>query len=216
VASDLLVSPNSVPADKFPYIIALTGGIASGKTMVSDEFARLGAPIIDTDIIAHEIVEPGQIALQDIESAFGSKIIDDHGRLRRRELRSIIFSDSKAREKLESILHPRIRQAAVNAISRVTSDYCILVIPLLTEKEGFPGIDRVLVVDVESETQISRLMARDNSSRKQARQALASQLTRKERLNLADDILDNTGSPEQARQQAEQLHKKYTRLAARR
>ena len=184
--------------------------------MVSDEFARLGVPIIDTDIIAHEIVEPGQAALQAIERAFGSKIIDDHGRLRRRELRSIIFADSKAREKLESILHPGIRQAAVNAISRVTSDYCILVIPLLTEKEGFPGIDRVLVVDVESETQISRLMARDDSSRQQARQALASQLSRQERLKLADDILDNTGSPQQARRQVEQLHKKYTRLAARR
>jgi dephospho-CoA kinase len=208
------VSSNSVSADKRPYTVALTGGIASGKTMVSDEFAKLGVPIIDTDIIAHEIVEPGQPALLEVKNAFGPNIIDASGRLKRSELRSLIFSDPDARRKLETILHPRIRQAAVKAISRVAADYCILVIPLLTEKEGFPGIDRILVVDVEPETQINRLMARDNSSRKQAGQALASQLSREQRLTLADDILDNSGSPAQARDQVGQLHKKYTRLAA--
>ncbi len=207
------MSTNSAAGDNHPYTVALTGGIASGKTLISDEFARLGVPVIDTDIIAREIVEPGQPALKEIESIFGPGIIDANGRLERAELRALIFSDPKARKKLESILHPRIRLQAGEAIAKLTSAYCILVIPLLAKRDAYPYLDRILVVDVEPETQINRLMARDNNSRKLAEQALASQLNREQRLKIADDILDNSGSPEQARLEVSRLNRKYLSLA---
>ena len=196
-----------------PYIVALTGGIASGKTLVSDAFAKLGVPIIDTDVIAHQIVEPGQPALLEIASAFGSQIINKDGRLSREKLRSIIFSEPEQRLKLEAILHPRIRQAVIDAIAKVTYDYCIVVIPLLAEKGAYPFVNRILVVDVDPDVQISRLMSRDGSSRKQAEQILASQASRKERLSIADDVLDNSSSPEQAQSRAAQLHAEYLQLA---
>jgi len=212
-ASELFVSPHPEQEAKHTYTVALTGGIASGKTLVSDEFARLGVPIIDTDVIAHEIVEPGQAALLEIEGMFGPKIIADDGHLKRSELRALIFSDPDARRKLESILHPRIRKEAGKAITRVGFAYCILVIPLLAERGAYPNVDRILVVDVEPETQINRLMARDNSSREQAEQALASQADRQQRLRIADDILDNSGLPEQACSAVARLHLKYLQLA---
>jgi dephospho-CoA kinase len=213
VASDLPVSP--VHSSKnHPYTVALTGGIASGKTLVSDEFARLDVPVIDTDVIAHRIVEPGQPALKEIENAFSPEIIDKDGRLKRQALRNLIFSNPDKRKELESILHPRIRQEAGKAIAEVTFAYCILVIPLLVERDNYPNLDRILVVDVEPATQISRLMARDSSTRAQARQALASQARREQRLKIADDVLDNSGSPEQAKNAVAKLHKKYKRLAS--
>jgi dephospho-CoA kinase len=212
-ASELFVRKHaSSESNHHPFTIALTGGIASGKTMISDEFARLGVPVIDTDIIAHDLVEPGQPALKEIEGVFGSTVIDDTGRLKRPELRSLIFSDPGKREKLESILHPKIRMEAGKAVADVEYDYCILVIPLLAERGTYPNVDRVLVVDVEIETQISRLMARDNSSRNQAEQALTAQASRKQRLSIADDVLENSGSLQQARHKVEALHRKYKKL----
>ena len=195
-----------------PFTIALTGGIASGKSLISDEFARLGVLVIDTDVIAHEIVEPGQPALQEIEQVFGAQIIDENGRLRRSILRAIIFADPDARKNLESILHPRIKQEVRKVIAKVTTTYCIVVIPLLTDRSAYPYLNRVLVVDVEPETQISRLMARDNCSREQAKQALAAQIGRAQRFEIADDVLDNSGSPEQVRQEVAQLHLKYLQM----
>jgi dephospho-CoA kinase len=212
--SELFVRQHpSSESNHCPYTIALTGGIASGKTMISNEFAKLGVPVIDTDIIAHKLVEPGQPALKEIEDVFGSTVINDTGRLKRPELRSLIFSDSVKREKLESILHPKIRMEAAKAVADVESDYCILVIPLLAERGTYPNVDRVLVVDVETETQISRLMARDNSSRNQAEQALAAQASRKQRLSIADDVLENSGSLQQARHKVVQLHLKYLQFS---
>ena len=195
------------------YTVALTGGIASGKTLVSDEFARLGVPVIDTDVIAHDLVEPGQPALKEIENKFGSDIIDTNGRLKRAEMRALIFSDPGKRKILESILHPRIRQEIKKAITEITYPYCILVIPLLADRTTYPNLNRILVVDVEPKTQIQRLMARDCSSQKQAEQALASQASRQQRLEIADDILDNSGSPIEARQEVSQLNLKYLQLA---
>ena len=137
-------------------------------------------------------VEPGQPALLEIRKQFGDQVIDKDGRLNRPYLRSLIFSDSKARNALESILHPIIREEASRAVSQVTYAYCILVIPLLTEKGNYPGVDRILVVDVSTEVQIGRLMKRDHSSHEQAQQALASQASRK----------------------VAELHLKYLRMAA--
>ena len=132
------MSPKPASGENHPYTVALTGGIASGKTLVSDEFARLGIQIVDTDVIAHEIVEPGQPALQEIKELFGSDIIGEDGYLKRQKLRAIIFTDSISRKKLESILHPRIRHQASEAIAKVISAYCILVIPLLAERNYSP------------------------------------------------------------------------------
>lgn len=199
-----------------PYTVALTGGIASGKTFVSDEFAKLGVPVIDTDVIAHQIVEPGQPALDEIECAFGPDILDVNGRLKRKALRAMIFSNPDQRNKLESILHPRIRQEAALAVAKVTFPYCILVIPLLAERGAYPNLDRVLLVDVEPATQISRLTARDNASKEQAKQALASQASRAQRVEIADDILDNSGTRAQARKAVARLHRKYLSLSKKR
>jgi dephospho-CoA kinase len=202
-----------VTSDNHPYTVALTGGIASGKTLISDEFGNLGVPVIDTDVIAHQIVEPGQPALKKIESVFGADMIDKHGRLKRQALRALIFSNPDERKKLESILHPIIRQEADDAVAKVIHSYCILVIPLLAGRGAYPNVNRILVVDVDPGTQISRLMARDNASEEQARQVLASQASRSQRLEIADDILDNSGSPVQARKAVARLHRKYLALA---
>jgi len=196
-----------------PFTVALTGGIASGKTLVSDAFAQLGVPVIDTDIIAHEIVEPGQPALKEIQQTFGADYIDRNGRLKRADLRTRIFSDRKARKQLERILHPRIRKEVKENIDRVNTPYCVLVIPLLADKSTFPYVDRILVVDVDSEIQVERLMKRDNCDRRQALQALAAQPKRQQRLEIADDVLDNSGSPAQAHQKVASLHIKYSQLA---
>jgi len=198
------------------FTVALTGGIASGKSLVSAEFEKLGVPVIDTDVIAHQIVEPGRPALKAIENTFGNLLIDHDGSLKRRRLREIIFSDPGARKKLESILHPEIRRQAGLAIVALKSDYCVLVIPLLAERGSYPDIDRVLVVDVPAKTRVSRLMARDRCTQQEAEQALASQATREQRLSIADDVLDNSGALDRLRDEVAQLHQEYTRLASNR
>jgi len=199
---------------KQPFTIALTGGIAAGKTLVSDTFATLGAAVIDTDVIAHQLVEPGATALNEISHVFGSDILSSDGRLNRKALRALIFTRPDARKQLESILHPRIRHEVEAAMTRVRQDYCILVIPLLVERSAFPAINRVLLVDVGPEIRIKRLMARDHSSHGQAELALASQPSRAQRLKIADDILGNSGPAAQTRAEVAKLHKKYTELAA--
>jgi len=203
----------AMPPSDHPFTIALTGGIASGKTLISDEFKKLGVPIVDTDVIAHQIVEPGQPALLEIENAFGKEILDESGRLRRKNLRELIFTNPEARKTLESILHPKIMDKVSQAIEKIKHDYCILVIPLLAEGGAYPNVNRVLVVDVDPETQITRLMARDSSTRQQAIQALSSQASREQRLAIADDILENSGSPGTAQHTVLKLHEKYLRLA---
>lgn len=196
-----------------PFQVVLTGGIASGKTLISDEFGKLGVPVIDTDVIAHQIVEPDQPALQEIVAEFGDSVIGDGGRLRRNVLRNRIFTDPGAKARLEAILHPIIRQSVKDQIEETYYPYCIIVIPLLVESDGYEGADRVLVVDVDRKTQIHRLMARDNTNLLQATQALAAQASREQRLSIADDVLDNSHSIEDARQRVRQLHEKYLQLA---
>ena len=216
-ASDLHVNQrSSSESTHHPYTVALTGGIASGKTLVSDAFGTLAVPVVDTDLIAHNLVEPGQPALREIEEVFGSGVIDSSGRLDRQKLRVLVFANTGMRTKLETILHPRIRQVTSETVAKITFAYCILVIPLLVEKGSYPNIDRVLVVDVAPEIQINRLMARDNSDFKQAKQVLASQASREQRLEIADDVLENSGSPQEARDKVARFHQKYLKLAKRR
>jgi dephospho-CoA kinase len=194
--------------------VGLTGGIASGKTAVSDLFARLGAAIIDTDILARELVEPGQPALMEIVEQFGQNCLSTDGRLDRRYLRKLIFADNRLRKRLEEILHPRIRQRLKQHLANLDTSYCLVVIPLLAESSGLRELlDRTLVVDAPESMQIARVMARDHIDQIQAEQILAAQATRAQRLALADDIIVNDGDIEKLQAEVSALHQRYSRLA---
>lgn len=201
-------------ADSRTFVVILTGGIAAGKTTVSDLFAQRGVPVIDTDQIAHEIVEPGQPALKQIAEAFGPEFLGADGRLDRKKMRNAIFSSPQQKTRLEGILHPAIVAEADHRIAQIDAPWCILVVPLLTETSLLPWTDHVLVVDVEESVQIERVMTRDNISQQQAQSILAAQPSRRQRLALADDILDNSGSLEQLKTVVNELQRKYATLAS--
>jgi len=197
-----------------PFRVALTGGIASGKSTVADLFAALGVPVIDTDVIARQVVEPGQSALAKISATFGPDVLDADGRLDRRRMRERIFADPDAKRRLEAILHPAIRAEMEQQSMAAQGPYQVLVIPLLTEGGRRDHVDRVLLVDVPEELQIQRLMMRDGVSHEQAQASLNAQATRAQRLALADDVIRNTGRVDGLREQVAELHGKYLRLAA--
>lgn len=196
-----------------PPRIGLTGGIASGKTTVANLFAELGATVIDTDIIAREIVAPGQPALNDIAAAFGAEVLQPDGSLDRAALRTRVFASAEDRKRLEAITHPRIRAEALRQAELAGGPYQLIVVPLLVESPLREFVDRILVVDCPEETQIQRLMARDADSEAQARRILAAQSSREERLAIADDVITNDGSLEKTRQQVAALHEIYRALA---
>ena len=195
------------------FRVALTGGIASGKSTVADQFAALGVPVIDTDVIAREVVEPGQPALSAVVEAFGEEMLAADGRIDRRRMRERVFADPAARRRLESILHPAIRAEMERQSSLAGGAYQLLVIPLLTEGGRRDHVDRVLLVDVPESVQIKRLMRRDEVSEAQARTSLAAQASRSERLAIADDVICNTGYREELFQKVARLHEKYLALA---
>jgi dephospho-CoA kinase len=197
------------------FRVALTGGIASGKTTVANLFAAHGVPLVDTDLIAREVVEPGQPALAAVAAAFGTDVLDPEGRLDRRRLREIIFSDASARGRLEAILHPAIRaeMERQSAAAANSGPYQVLVIPLLAEGGRRDHVDRVLVVDTPESVQVARLMARDAVTREQAEASLRAQATRAARLDMADDVVTNTGRIEDLRDQVETLHSQYVNFA---
>jgi dephospho-CoA kinase len=197
-----------------PLRIGLTGGIASGKSTVADMFADLGVPVIDTDIIAREVVRPGEPALAEIREAFGARVIAADGTLDRSAMRAIVFGDDAARRRLESILHPRIGRAAREQAEAAGGDYQVIVVPLLVESSLREFVDRVLVVDCDEETQVARLLARDAESEDQARRMLAAQSRRAERLAIADDVVGNDGSLDDTREQVLALHRRYLHEAA--
>jgi dephospho-CoA kinase len=196
-----------------PYIVALTGGIASGKSTVSDLFAELGVPVVDTDKIARELVEPGQPLLASIVGALGKELLDAYGRLQRRKLREMIFASSETRSTLERIMHPKIIQEAEDRILRLDSPYCLLVIPLLAESGDRSSVDRVLVVDSDTETRTRRLMTRDAMTREEVEAALSAQASREARLSIADDIIDNSGEMDGLPERVRALHQRYLELA---
>ena len=200
-------------AGERPRVIVMTGGIASGKSAVSDRFASLGVPVIDTDVIAREVVRPGEAALEEVVLAFGADILTAQGELDRPRMRELIFQDPERRKRLEAILHPAIAERARQRIRAARAPYCILVVPLLAETGLFSWADRVLLVDADEDAQVRRLMARDHVTRDQALAALKAQASREERRRLADDIIDNSGSLEDLDAQVEALHGKYMALA---
>ncbi len=193
--------------------IGLTGGIASGKSAVASAFQRLGVTIIDADLVAREIVEPGQPALAEIAERFGADILDADGHLKRRALREIVFADDAARTDLESITHPRIRTGLAEQRDAAQSDYCLLVVPLLVKSSMIDLVDRVLVIDAPESIQLDRLMARDDIDEALAHRMIAAQDSRAERLAMADDVLINTGPRKDIADLAAALHAGYQRLA---
>ena len=192
--------------------IGLTGGIASGKSTVADMFAELGAIVIDTDVIAREVVMPGQPALSGIRDAFGNEVIREDGSLDRAAMRQLVFSDDILRLKLEAILHPKIGQETVRQATEANGPYQIIVVPLLTESSLIQFVDRVVVVDCDEDTQMSRLLARDTESEAQALRILAAQASREERLAIADDVIRNDGDLESTSAQVAALHHGYLAL----
>jgi dephospho-CoA kinase len=196
-----------------PLRIGLTGGIASGKSTVANLFAALGITVIDTDIIARELVGPGQVALEEIRVEFGAGVFSADGRLDRGAMRRHIFSDDAARHRLEAILHPRIQRATMHQLAAASGDYVLVVVPLLTESPLKEQVDRILLVDCDEATQINRLLARDAESEDQARRMLASQASREQRLAIADDIIHNDSNIDALAAQVSALHDTYTALA---
>jgi len=176
-------------------LIALTGGVASGKTAVSNRLAALGAIIIDTDLIAREVVEPGSSGLKQVVTVFGEDVLQPNGGLDRRALRQRIFDSPAARRQLEAIIHPLIKKRAEAMIQAADPErMVVLVVPLLVESGLFGRVDAVVVVDVPEELQVQRLLDRDGSSREDARRMLSAQASRHERLAHADHVIDNSGS----------------------
>lgn len=194
-------------------VVGLTGGIGSGKTAVSDRFARYGVPIIDTDLLARELVEPGQPALTEIATAFGLDCLDGAGRLDRACLRERVFADASGRRRLEAILHPQIRALSRQRLAQLTAPYSLLVIPLLAETGMTDWIDRVLVVDAPEAERLRRVMARDQTDEEQARRILAAQASREQRLALADEVVENSGDFAALDRQVSTLHQHYLTLA---
>lgn len=195
-------------------IVALTGGIGSGKSTVSDRFASLGVPIIDADMISHELTAPGGAALAPIFQAFGPEMKKPDESLDRAALRQIVFRDQTARTRLEAILHPLIRERMLEQLSTTDAPYTLLVIPLLLETGQTDLADRILVVDLPEEEQITRVHARTGLDAGEIRRILASQSTRSQRLERADDMIDNSGGPTALNNQVEALHGRYLKLAA--
>jgi dephospho-CoA kinase len=197
-----------------PLRIGLTGGIASGKSTVTQRFSELGVPVIDADVASRAVVEPGTAGLQQIVQRFGSNILGSGGELNRAALRAQIFGDPNLRKELEAILHPLIRTYMEHQAKDVVFPYIIMAIPLLIES-GSPRdrVDRILVIDADDSTQLRRLQERDGSSLDQARAILASQASRESRLAAADDVLLNDGTVTDLRQAVDRQHARYLSLA---
>ena len=193
--------------------VGLTGGIASGKTRVAEMFAALGAPVVDTDAVAREVVEPGSAGLRAVRAAFGDSVLTADGALDRRKVRELVFGDAAARARLEAILHPLIRARTLERLEGLEAPYVIVVVPLLLETDFADLVDRILVVDCPPETQIERVVARDRASRDEARAILAAQADRATRLGAADDVVDNGGTLDRTRAQVAELHARYLELA---
>jgi dephospho-CoA kinase len=215
MSSPHVTSPAESPQRIAPLLIALTGGIASGKSAAANMFAELGVPVLDTDQIARDVVEPGTAVLAQLVAEFGADILEPSGRLNRQEVRQRVFADPSERGKLEAITHPAIRAELARRAQAAIGPYQIHVIPLLVETGRAHQYQRVLVVDCPPEIQLQRLMSRDGSSAAEAQRILQAQATRQQRLDAADDVIVNTGTVDDLRQFVLTLHGNYRLLAER-
>ncbi len=192
------------------FMVGLTGGIGSGKSLVANMFADRGASVVDTDLIAHSLTGPGGAAMPDILAEFGAQMADSRGAMDRARMRDLVFREPAAKRRLEAILHPMIRDATLAAAADATGSYVILAIPLLVESGAWKQrVNRVLVVDCPEEVQVARVMARNGLAEDQVRAIMATQVPRLERLAAADDVIDNGGRIEALTPQVDRLHGFY-------
>ena len=194
--------------------IGLTGGIASGKTIVSDFFKQFGTKVIDADVISHQVTKPGGTAFQEIISSFGSSVLDENGLIDRKKMRKIIFDDVNKKEMLERIIHPKVREEMFNLASQSNDHYLIVSVPLLVETGMNEMMDRTLVVDCSEETQIERLMHRDKITLGEAKSILKNQTNRSTRLKAADDLIVNEKNVtlNELEKEVLELNKRYSKL----
>jgi dephospho-CoA kinase len=188
--------------------VGLTGGIGVGKTVVSNQFRNLGVPVIDTDVIAHELTVPGSAVLKEIVEAFGNYILTEDGELDRKRLGGIVFSDVEEKNKLEAILHPRIRMIALERVRELIAPYCILVVPLLIETDFINLVDKVLVVDAPDNKRIGWIQQRSELSGDEIKNIIQSQTRRKERLAVADYVIENDGTVDDLEARVVVLHER--------
>jgi dephospho-CoA kinase len=197
------------------FVVGLTGGIGSGKSAAADEFARLGATVVDTDAIAHELTAARGAAMPEVERLFGREIVGADGAMDRAKVRARVFADPAARKALEALLHPMIRDESRRRIASAKGAYVVHVVPLLIESADYRmRVDRVLVVDCPEALQIARVRARSGLSEAEVQSILASQASRAERLAAADDVIDNSASLEALRKQVAALHQRYVEYSS--
>jgi len=196
------------------FVVGLTGGIGSGKSAAADAFAELGARVVDTDAIAHELTGTAGAAIPEIARQFGKAFIDASGAMDRKRMRDLIFSDAEEKQRLEALLHPMIRAESERRIAAAASPYVVHVVPLLVESPDYRSrVGRVLVVDCPEALQVSRVRQRSGLPEGEVRRIIASQIQRERRLAAADDVIDNSGSIAALQQQVRELHEKYLALA---
>jgi dephospho-CoA kinase len=196
------------------FVVGLTGGIGSGKSAAAADFAALGATVVDTDVIAHELTAKGGAAMVAIEKLLGPEAVSGDGSMNRSKVRERVFADPAAKRKLEALLHPMIREESARRIAAASGPYVVHVVPLLIESPDYrKRVDRVLVVDCPEETQVARARARAGLSENEVRAIMRTQATRAERVAAADDVIDNAGSREALRKQVGALHQKYLQFA---
>jgi dephospho-CoA kinase len=197
-----------------PFVVGLTGGIGSGKSAAAEEFARLGAAVVDTDAIAHELTRPGGAAIVELRRQFGEQFIDAAGAMDRARMRALAFSDPEAKARLERLLHPMIRAESERRIAAAGAAYVVHVVPLLVESPGYRDrVSRVLVVDCPPALQIERVRRRSALGDDEIRRIVEAQLPRQERLAAADDVIDNSGSLDALHKQVAALHARYLEQA---
>ena len=196
------------------FVVALTGGVAAGKSAVARRFEALGVPVHDADVAAREVIAPGSDGLAEVAAAFGPDVLDESGQLDRAAMRRRVFADPVARGLLEAIIHPRVRAWLRGRVAAERAPYCLLVVPLLTENiDQYRWVDRVLLVDAPEAVQLDRLIARDGIDETLARRMLTQQASRAERLALADDVIENSGDESALDDAVNELHQRYLILA---
>jgi dephospho-CoA kinase len=197
------------------FVVGLTGGIGSGKSAVAEAFGKLGATVVDTDAIAHELTRPGGAAIPEVRRLFGHSLVDGTGAMDRKRMRELVFADAKKKQCLEALLHPLIRAESERRIAAAPGPYVVHVVPLLVESPGFrERYRRVLVVDCPEALQVARVRQRSGLAEDEIRRIIAAQIQRESRLAAADDVIDNSGSIVAMQQRVRQLHEKYLTLAA--
>ncbi|MCL1122493.1 dephospho-CoA kinase [Shewanella seohaensis] len=195
------------------FVIGLTGGIGSGKTTVANLFAEEGVDLVDADVVARKVVAKGSKGLEAIIAHFGTEIVTEAGELDRAKLRQRVFRDEQERQWLNQLLHPMIRQEMLSQVENATSDYVIMVVPLLFENGLDRLVNRTLVVDISPELQVSRTVKRDNVDATQVNNIINSQCSRNDKLARADDIIDNQGEISKLKQEVQALHQRYLQLS---